>query len=105
MKKLLFTIVALTLSSTAWAAKSVRVDVNGMVCSFCAAAIEKKLSALPEAKAVYVNLEKKIVAVELKDGKSVKLDTVKAQIVDAGYDVVKIAETDQSLAQIKAGVK
>lgn len=105
MKKLLLAAAVFALSSSALAANSVRVEVNGMVCAFCAAAIEKKLSAMPETKSVYVNLGKKIVAMELKDGKRADLDKVKAEIKDAGYDVVKIAETDQTLAQIKAGVK
>lgn len=106
MKKLFIAaIVALAASSSAFAAKSVRVQVNGMVCAFCAAAIEKKLSAMPETKAVYVNLDKKVVAVELKDGMSANLDKVRAGIKDAGYDVVSIAETDQTLAQIKAGAR
>jgi copper chaperone CopZ len=98
-------LVAIGASSGAIAAKSVRVQVNGMVCAFCAAAIDKKLSAMPETKAVYVNLEKKVVAIELKDGKTANLDKVRAEVKDAGYDVVSIGETDQTLAQIKAGLK
>jgi copper chaperone CopZ len=38
---------------------------------FCSAAIEKRLKALPAVKSVYVDLSKKIVAVELKDGQDV----------------------------------
>lgn len=109
MKKFILTalaaMVVVSASPFAFAAKSVRVQVNGMVCAFCAAAIDKKLSAMPETKSVYVNLDKKVVAIELKDGKTANLDKVKAEIKDAGYDVVNIAETDQTLAQIKAGLK
>ena len=87
------------------AAKIIRIEVNGMVCAFCSAAIEKKLKALPETQAIYVNLARKVVALELKDGKSVSLDAVKAQVIDAGYEVRSIAETLETLAQIKAAAK
>lgn len=109
MKKPLMTLAVVIASglacTTAFAVKSVRVEVNGMVCAFCASAIDKKLSALPESKAIYVNLEKKIVAIELKDGNTPNLDRVRAEIKAAGYDVVNITETGQTLAQIKASLK
>lgn len=92
-------------SAGAWAANTVRVEVNGMVCAFCAAAIEKSLTAMPETKGVYVNLGKKIVAIELKEGKSANLEAVRTQIRNAGYDVVNIGESGQTLAEIKAGIK
>ncbi len=85
--------------------RSVRVEVNGMVCAFCSAAIEKKLKAMPDTQAVYVNLDKRIVALELKDGRRANLEAVRVQIIDAGYDVRSIAETDQSIAQIRAALK
>jgi copper chaperone CopZ len=102
----LLSLSAVALTPPAFASsKTVRIEVNGMVCAFCSAAIEKKLKAMPDTQAVYVNLDKKIVALELKDGKSANLEAVKAQVIDAGYDVRAIAETNQSIAQIKAGLK
>ena len=41
-----------------------------MVCAFCAQGIEKRLSKLPAAKAVFVDLKQKVVAVEAKDGQT-----------------------------------
>jgi copper chaperone CopZ len=66
-----------------------KVTVNGMVCAFCAQGIEKTIAKMPQTKAVYVNLDKKIVAVEPKDGQKLDMAKIKAGIVDAGYDVVK----------------
>ncbi len=66
-----------------------KVTVNGMVCAFCAQGIEKTIAKMPQTKAVYVNLEKRIVAVEPKDGQKLDMEKIKAGIVDAGYDVVK----------------
>jgi copper chaperone CopZ len=75
--------------SAANAAEVAKVTVNGMVCAFCAQGIEKTISKMPQTKAVYVNLDKKIVAVEPKDGQKLDMAKIKAGIVDAGYDVVK----------------
>jgi copper chaperone CopZ len=92
--------LAALFSTSAWAARSIKVDVNGMVCAFCAAAIEKKVKAMRATKAVYVNLSRKIVAVELKDGQDLALERLAQEIKDAGYDVVKIVRSDQTLQQI-----
>ena len=101
MKRILFFCLAILVSSPALAARSIKVDVNGMVCSFCAAAIEKRLKSIGATKAVYVDLSKKIVAVELKDGQDVALEKVTEEIKDAGYDVVKIERSEQTIDEIR----
>jgi mercuric ion binding protein len=92
-------------AASAFASTSVKASVNGMVCAFCAQGIEKRLSKLPAAKAVYVDLKQKVVAVEVKEGQLLDPKTVTAEIVDAGYDVTKLETVDQSIAEIKAGMK
>ena len=101
MKRALIFAVIAAFSAPAFAARSIKVDVNGMVCSFCAAAIEKRLKSLSATKAVYVDLSKKIVALELKDGQDVALETVAEEIKDAGYDVVKIIRSEQTVEEIR----
>jgi len=96
-----FAVFAAMFSTAALAARSIKADVNGMVCSFCAAAIEKRLKALSATKSVYVDLSKKIVALELKDGQDVALEKVAEEIRDAGYDVVNIVRSEQTLEQIR----
>jgi copper chaperone CopZ len=94
---------ATAIFSSANAAEVAKVTVNGMVCSFCAQGIEKTISKMPQTKAVYVNLDKRIVAVEPKDGQKLDMAKIKAGIVDAGYDVVKtetVANT--TVAAVKA---
>jgi copper chaperone CopZ len=87
------------------AAQSVKATVNGMVCAFCAQGIEKRLSKLPAAKAVFVDLKQKIVAVEAKDGQTLDGQTITDEIKDAGYDVTKLETIDQSVVEIKAALK
>lgn len=82
-------------------ATTVKVTVNGMVCAFCAQGIEKRLSKLPATKAVFVDLKQKIVAVEAKDGMKLDEGAIKSEITDAGYDVTKLEEVPQSVADIR----
>ncbi|MDB5812526.1 MAG: Heavy metal transport/detoxification protein [Betaproteobacteria bacterium] len=105
MKNIL-TIVALMLAFISTAAhaavQTIKAEVNGMVCAFCAQGIEKKMRSLSQTKDVYVDLKKKIVAVELKDGQTLSHDSVTALIKDAGYDVAKIETINETAQQVKA---
>lgn len=104
MKKLLLTsIISATLfSQTAFAVQTIKANVNGMVCAFCAQGIEKKMRGLSQTQDVYVNLKQKLVAIELKDGQTLSNDTVKDLIKDAGYDVTSIEMSTHPVAHIKA---
>jgi periplasmic mercuric ion binding protein len=104
MKKLLLTTIILSalLSHVTFAAQTIKANVNGMVCAFCAQGIEKKMRALTQTQDVYVNLKQRVVAVELKDGQTLSQEKVKAIIKDAGYDVTSIEVTEHPVAHIKA---
>ncbi len=104
MKKLLLTAILMSalLANVAFAAQTIKANVNGMVCAFCAQGIEKKMRALNQTKDVYVNLKQRIVAVELKEGQALSNDTVKDLIKDAGYDVTSIEISEHPVAHIKA---
>ncbi len=91
--------------SIIFAAESIKATVNGMVCSFCAQGIEKSLLKMPATKAVFVDLKKKIVAVEAKDGQTLDGKQIALEIKDAGYDVVKLETVPQSVEDIKAALK
>jgi mercuric ion binding protein len=103
MKKLLLTGIVLTafLGNVA-VAQTIKANVNGMVCAFCAQGIEKKMRALSQTKDVYVNLKQRVVAVELKEGQTLSNDTVKDLIKDAGYDVTSIEVSEHPVAHIKS---
>ena len=87
------------------AVQTIRAEVNGMVCAFCAQGIEKKMRSLSQTKDVYVNLKQKVVAVELKEGQTLSHDTVKDLIKDAGYEVSKIETVGISAKEIKSKLK
>lgn len=102
MRTLLILATAGLFVASAQAAPTTRITVNGMVCAFCAQGIEKKLTALPQTRAVYVDLGEKIVAVEAREGQTIDVDKVRAEIKDAGYDVVKVESVEQSVEELRA---
>jgi periplasmic mercuric ion binding protein len=107
MKKL-FSFLVLPLvfiATSAQATQSLKAQVNGMVCAFCAQGIEKKLRALGQTKDVYVNLKQKVVAVEIKDGQSLSHEAFAALIKDAGYEVTAVETVEKSARDIKAEIR
>lgn len=105
MKKLFIAIVLAALSLPALATTSMKATVNGMVCAFCAQGIEKRLSKMPEAKAVLVDLKRRFVVVEPNDGMKLDEKLIIAEIKDAGYDVVSVETLSKSVAEIRAETK
>lgn len=104
MKTIYTLMLTLLFSSQAFAATSIRADVNGMVCAFCAKGIEKKLKSLPEAKDVFIDLKSHIVVLELKEGLSVPIENFKNIIRDAGYEVSKAELVEKTASEIQAGM-
>ncbi|MBC7918504.1 MAG: heavy-metal-associated domain-containing protein [Rhodoferax sp.] len=109
MNKTLITLAVAAASTLtalpSFAATSVKATVNGMVCAFCAQGIEKRISNMSATKEVFVDLKQKTVAIEAKDGQTLDTKAIAAEIVEAGYDVVKLETVQQSVAEIKAAMK
>jgi cation transport ATPase len=89
-------------AAMAQASSSLKLQVNGMVCSFCAQGIEKRLKAIPEAGPVFIDLRNKVVAVEPKAGQSLNAERITTEVREAGYDVVTTEMVPQTVAQIRA---
>ena len=106
MKRLtLIALALLAIAGVAQATTTTKLTVNGMVCAFCAQGIEKKIGAMPQTQAVYVNLGQKIVAVEAKAGQTLDAEQLRATVKDAGYEVTKVETVEQSLEQVRRGFK
>jgi len=67
--------------------KKVILNVEGMSCSHCVAAVNNAVNSLDGISNVEVDLEGKSVTVDYDDDK-VALDTIKEAIEDQGYDVL-----------------
>jgi mercuric ion binding protein len=91
-------------ASTDASARSLRIEVNGLVCAFCADGITRAFKKEPAAAEVFVSLENKLVAVQLKDGADIADATATKLLTDAGYTVVGIERTDATVSEIKAEV-
>jgi copper chaperone CopZ len=105
MKNTLTLLALMASALVAHAAETKKLTVNGMVCAFCAQGIEKRLSALPQTQAVYVNLDKRVVAVQAKEGQQFDDAVLKHEITEAGYDVVKVEAVAQTVEAIRAEMK
>ena len=80
---------------------AVKLSINGMVCSFCAQGIESRLKKMPETADLYINLKQKVVAVQARPGQSLAVDKLKAEIVEAGYEVTSAEPMTQTVAQLR----
>ncbi len=94
MRKLLLTLAALIVFTSNAYADTIKASVNGLVCAFCATAIEKTFMKQPAVEAVKVDLEHKLVTVTTKEGQNLDDETVKKLITDAGYSITDIARED-----------
>ncbi|HKE47850.1 MAG TPA: heavy-metal-associated domain-containing protein [Rhodanobacteraceae bacterium] len=83
-------------------AATIEMEVNGLVCAFCAQGIEKKLRAYPATADVVVSLEARLVAVSTKDGADIPDDELRRALTDAGYTVTGIKRADESLDAVRA---
>lgn len=83
-------------------ATSLRIEVNGLVCSFCADGILHAFGKQAAVKDVFVSLEDRLVAVQLKDGQALSDEIARQLLTDAGYTVVRIERTEATLAEIRA---
>lgn len=89
MRKLLFTTIFTMLASAAHA-ETIKVGVNGMVCSFCATGIEKSFNAEPAVEKVHVDLDNKMVTITTKAEQKIDDAAVTNIITNAGYSITGI---------------
>lgn len=101
---ILLTLLLLAVSPFA-TAMTIEMNVNGLVCAFCAQGIEKTLKAMPATEGVFVSLERRLVAVKLKDGADIDDATLRTALKDSGYTVVDIHRTEHSLDELRKRAK
>lgn len=94
MKKLLLTTaLILSLSAPAYAMHpggTVNVDVNGLVCDFCARALEKVFGKQEAVESIKVDLDTKMISIHFNEGQSLDDETITTLINDSGYNVEEI---------------
>jgi mercuric ion binding protein len=88
--------------ASADAPRTIKMEVNGLVCAFCAHGIKRALEKYDAATDVFVDLEDRLVAVDLAQGKDIADADLDEALTQAGYTVVKIERSRESFAAIKA---
>ena len=68
----------------------ININVNGMVCDFCAQSIEKVFMKRNEVKGINVNLEDQKVVIYLQEKTDIEDNTISSIFEDAGYTVEAI---------------
>lgn len=66
------------------------IKVNGLVCDFCARALEKVFGKNKDVKGINVDLDKGVIEIEMVAGKSIDDKTLNKSITDSGYNLVEI---------------
>jgi copper chaperone CopZ len=106
MKLLLKILTSLLLTASASVqAATIEMNVNGLVCAFCAQGIEKQLRKFPATADVVVSLEQKLVAVALKDGQDIPDAELRRALTNAGYSVKSIQRTETPITELRERVK
>jgi len=100
-----FLIAVLMLSSANASASTIEMQVNGLVCAFCARGIEKSFRKNPATADVVVSLEEKLVAVETKEGSDITDQQLRDTLTDAGYDIKSIRRTQTPVDAIRERLK
>jgi len=83
------------------AAETVKVEVRGMVCTFCVQRVKKSLEVNDAVNMVNVNMDQKTAYVTLKDGQQLTDDEIKKVVKDAGYDVNRIVRVKPKIHKKK----
>jgi copper chaperone CopZ len=86
-------------------AVTIEMNVNGLVCAFCAQGIDKQLRKFPATADVVVSLEQKLVAVALKDGQDIPDAELRRALTNAGYTVKTIERTQTPIAELRERLK
>ena len=66
------------------------VEVEGLVCDFCAKAIEKVFMKKGEVAGITVNLAKQNVIIALKENMDIEDNKIEELFLNAGYNITKI---------------
>jgi mercuric ion binding protein len=106
MKRLrLLVTIGLFSAASALSAATIEIEVNGLVCAFCAQGIEKTLKRFPATEEVLVDLEHRLVAVALKEGHDIDDTSLTQAITEAGYSTIRVRRTGTSLDAIRVRLK
>ena len=90
MKKIILSAILIGAIAMPAFAQTVKIGVNGLVCSFCARGVEEKFKQVEGVNKVDVNLDNKLVTLDFAEGKNIEDKKITEILEEAGYNVTKI---------------
>ncbi len=72
-------------SSGLFAENSVKAQVDGLSCPFCAYGLEKKLTTIDGVDSIKINIEQGLVTLIVQEDKTIKEEVIKEKIKEAGF--------------------
>ena len=78
------------MTATPALASTIHIGVNGLVCDFCARAIEKVFMEEAGVTAIKVDLTEKLITLDLADDADFSDEKIRELVTDSGYDVKNI---------------
>ena len=64
---------------------TVKIEVDGLSCPFCAYGLEKNLNKVEGVQTIKIDVENAFVLLTISEGKSVDEETIRKSIEDAGF--------------------
>lgn len=96
-KSIIILLVAFTLGISATSAQknkeftgTVKMEVKGLSCPFCAYGLEKNLKKISNIEKITINVEEAFVTLIIKEGQSVLEEDLKKKVKDAGFTAGEI---------------
>ncbi len=71
---------------------TIKMEVNGLSCPFCAYGLEKNLKEIPAIEKITIDVEEAFVTLVIKKGKSVLEEDLKKKVKDAGFTAGEIKQ-------------
>lgn len=96
MKKFFLTTFLFFSTLTFSFAEHVEMTIDGLVCDFCARALEKTFSKKEEVKDIDVNLDTGLITVFFAPDKTLDDNVLKKSVLDAGYNLKTITRVDDA---------
>lgn len=96
MRRVLVFLVAfwIAISAYAYNEKIQTIQIQGMTCPSCAAAVEKRLTAIPEVQFVKIDIRKGTAVITLKGGQPPTEEQLDKAIKAAGYKMIRVDRKD-----------
>ena len=87
---MIITLMAAPVQAAESCEDTINIKVNGLVCDFCARALEKVFGKRDDVNGISVDLDSGLVVVDMKAGQTIDDETLTALITDSGYNVREI---------------